>query len=71
MPGRQQQTYWNGKQNRIKARHVATMNKTGSKTDMSQQRTKPDQKQTRCNKLDADQNDVSSQFHYAEPVSTF
>jgi hypothetical protein len=47
------------------------MNKTESTTDMSQQQTKSDQKQTRCNKLAADQNDVSSQFHDAEPLSTF
>jgi hypothetical protein len=47
------------------------MNKTKSTTQMSQQQTKTDQKQTRCNKLVADQNDVSSQFHDAEQLSSF
>jgi hypothetical protein len=60
---------------------AATMNKIESTTDMSQQRTKSNQQQTcrsycsnqqtRRNKQAADQNDVSSQFHYAEPLSTF
>jgi hypothetical protein len=67
----QQQTCGNNEQNQIKNIHVATTYKNRSKTDMPEQQTKQDQKQTRCNKLDADQNDVSSQFHYTEPLSTF
>jgi hypothetical protein len=33
--------------------------------------TATNKQQTCRNKLDADQNDVSSQFHYVEPLSTF
>jgi hypothetical protein len=67
----QKQTCRNNQQNRINNRHVATMNKTESTTHMPEQQTKQDQKQTCRNKLAANQNDVSSKFHYAEPLSTF
>jgi hypothetical protein len=39
----QQHTRRNNKQNQIRNRHVATTNKTGLNTDMSQQSTEPNQ----------------------------
>jgi hypothetical protein len=78
----QQQACHNNEQNRINNRDAAKPTESDQQQTCcnnehdrinSQQTCHSywNNQQTCRNKLDADQNDVSSQFHYAEPLSTF